>query len=26
MENLSFIFDLKIMIKTMFVVLLGKGW
>ncbi len=25
-ENLSFIFDLQIMIKTIFVVLLGKGW
>ena len=25
-ENLSFIFDLQIMIKTILVVLLGKGW
>ena len=25
-ENLNFIFDLKIMIKTILVVLLGKGW
>ena len=25
-ENLNFIFDLQIMIKTIFVVLLGKGW
>ena len=25
-ENLNFIFDLQIMIKTILVVLLGKGW